>query len=146
MLPLLLNIPLNILDKMLSCSDVALRSVRAGVPCIACPEVLLQLGHLLLPGEGPDVSEVPLPRWEWARAGEPGGGRNPVVGQSWGGEVGLSGELTVLGLAEISLAWGRQSRLESGVSHWSHWISSTGILQQLKITINHTATVLRSCR
>ena len=86
---------------MLLSSYVALRAVGGGVPHVA------QTGRLVVPGEAPDVSEVPLP-WR-AGAGEPGGGRNTVVGQSRAGEVRAG--------AEISLTWGNQSRLQSGVSH-----------------------------
>ena len=99
---LILLIPLDILDydMLLSSSDVALRPVGGGVAHVA------QTGRLVVPGEAPDVSEVPL-AWR-AGAGEPGGGRNPVMGQSRAGEVRAG--------PEISLTWGYQSRLESGVA------------------------------
>ena len=95
-------------------SDVALRSPGGGgvVTSIARPVVLGLQVCRLVPGEAPDVSEVPLPGRR-AGAGEAGGGRNPVVRQS-GGEIRLgrvlAGTVTVI---SPSLA---QSGLQGGVA------------------------------
>ena len=99
-----------------SSSDVALRSPGGGgvVTSIARPVVLGLQVCRLVPGEAPDVSEVPLPGRR-AGAGEAGGGRNPVVRQSGGGEVRLGRVLTVTVISPTSLT--HQSGLQAGVAH-----------------------------
>ena len=88
---LLINIPLNIADSPARRrrSDVALRPRGGGgvtTSISRSPVAGLQVPRVV-PGEAPDVSEVPLARRR-AGAVEAGGRRNPVVRQS-GGEVRL---------------------------------------------------------